>query len=158
MLIDIWGRVNTPGSIYYDITWTGVVGREPTGKERLIFSTVRNARDAAIAAIEQAFAADRPISGFEADDAARSIIRAAGYADYFTHRTGHNIAEEMHGAGAHLDNLESHDTRRILPNTCFSVEPGIYLSDFGVRSEVNMLTAPGRAWVTGRIQQELVRI
>ncbi len=158
VLIDIWGRVNAPGSVYYDITWTGVVGREPTGMERLIFSTVRNARDAAIAAIEQAFAADRPISGFEADDAARAVIRAAGYADYFTHRTGHNIAEELHGSGAHLDNLETHDARRILPHTCFSVEPGIYLSDFGVRSEVNMLTAPGKAWVTGRIQQELVRI
>jgi Xaa-Pro aminopeptidase len=158
VLIDIWGRPDAPGSVYYDITWTGVVGREPTGMERLIFSTVRNARDAATAVVEKAFAEDRAIHGFEADDAARAIIRAAGYADYFTHRTGHNIAQELHGAGAHLDNLETHDARSILPNTCFSVEPGIYLREFGVRSEVNMLTAPGRAWVTGRIQRELVRI
>ena len=119
---------------------------------------MRDARDAAIAAVEQAFAPNRPICGFEADDAARAVIRAAGFADFFTHRTGHNIAQEIHGAGAHLDNLETHDERRILPNTCFSVEPGIYLPEFGVRSEVNMLTAPGKAWVTGRIQKELVRI
>jgi len=119
---------------------------------------VRAARDAAITTVERAFAQNEPISGFEADDAARSVIRAAGYGEFFTHRTGHNIARELHGSGAHLDNFESHDTRRILPNTCFSVEPGIYLPEFGVRSEVNMLTAPGKAWVTGRIQKELVRI
>jgi Xaa-Pro aminopeptidase len=158
LLIDIWGRPNKPGSIFYDITWTGVIGREPNAKERLVFETVRKARDAAIAAVEQAFAAGREIRGFEADDAARAVIRAAGFAEYFTHRTGHNIAQEIHGSGAHLDNLETHDVRHILPHTCFSVEPGIYLPEFGVRSEVNMLTAPGKAWVTGRIQQELVRI
>jgi Xaa-Pro aminopeptidase len=158
LLIDIWGRPNKPGSIFYDITWTGVIGREPTAKEQLVFDTVRSARDAAIAAVEAAFAANREIRGCEADDAARNVIRAAGFDRYFTHRTGHNIAQELHGSGAHLDNLETHDVRRILSNTCFSVEPGIYLPEFGVRSEVNMLTAPGKAWVTGRIQQELVRI
>ena len=158
LLVDIWGRVNKPGTIFYDITWTGVVGREPSAIEQKVFTIVRDARDAAIAAVEQAFAQNKPICGFQADDAARAVIRAAGYAEFFTHRTGHNIARELHGAGAHLDNLESHDTRRILPNTCFSVEPGIYLPEFGVRSEVNMLTAPGKAWVTGRIQKELVRI
>jgi Xaa-Pro aminopeptidase len=119
---------------------------------------VRKARNAAIAAVESAFAANRPIRGFEADDAAREVIRAAGFCEFFTHRTGHNIEEELHGSGAHLDNLETHDARRILPYTCFSVEPGIYLPEFGVRSEVNMLTAPGKAWVTGRLQQELMRI
>jgi Xaa-Pro aminopeptidase len=158
ILIDIWGRVDRAASIFYDITWTGVVGREPTEREQLVFETVRNARDAAIAAIEQAFAEGRAIRGFEADDAARAVICAADFGEFFTHRTGHNIAQELHGAGAHLDNLETHDERRILPHTCFSVEPGIYLPEFGVRSEVNMLTAPGKAWVTGRIQRELVRI
>ena len=147
-----------PTSVYYDITWTGVVGREPTHKEQLVFETVRNARDAAIHTVEQAFAANRPIRGFEADDAARSVIRDAGFGEFFTHRTGHNIAHQIHGPGAHLDNLETHDVRRLLPHTCFSVEPGIYLPEFGVRSEIDMLTAPGKAWVTGRIQQELVRI
>jgi Xaa-Pro aminopeptidase len=158
VLIDIWARVNKPGSIFYDITWTGVVGREPTETEQKVFETVRNARDAAITAVEEAFAANRPIRGYEADDAARNVIRAAGFGEFFTHRNGHNIAQELHGSGAHLDNLETHDERLLLPNTCFSVEPGIYLPEFGVRSEVDMLTAPGKAWVTGRIQREMVRI
>jgi Xaa-Pro aminopeptidase len=158
LLIDIWGRLDSPSSIYYDVTWTGVIGREPTKKEQLVFDTVRRARDAAISAVESAFTQNRPIHGFEADDAARSVIRDAGFAEFFTHRTGHNIAHEIHGSGAHLDNLETHDVRRILPHTCFSVEPGIYLPEFGVRSEIDMITAPSKAWVTGRIQQELVRI
>jgi len=158
VLIDIWGRLEKAGSVFYDITWTGVVGREPTEREQLIFETVRNARDAAVAAVQQAFAEGRAIRGFEADDAARGVIRAAGFGEFFTHRTGHNIAVEIHGPGAHLDNLETHDERLLLPHTCFSVEPGIYLPEFGVRSEVDMLTAPDKAWVTGRIQRELVRI
>ena len=170
LLIDIWGRKNQPGSIHYDITWTGVIGREPTALEQHVFATVRDARDAAILCVERAFAEQRVnparlLHGYEPDDAARSVIRAAGFGDFFTHRTGHNIALDLHGSGANLDNLEAHDERLILPNTCFSVEPGIYLPpnyeghpQFGVRSEVNMLTSPGRAWVTGPRQQELVRI
>ena len=158
ILIDIWGRLPQAGAVYYDITWTGVIGREPSAREQQVFETVRKARDAAIAAVEQAFAAKRPIRGFEADDAARAVIREAGFGAQFTHRTGHNIAEEIHGPGAHLDNLETHDERRLLDNTCFSVEPGIYLPEFGVRSEIDMMTRPGRAEVTGRIQTELVRI
>jgi Xaa-Pro aminopeptidase len=134
------------------------VGREPTPREQLVFETVRNARDAAIAFVQKAFSEGRSIHGFEADDAARNVIREAGFGEFFTHRTGHNITHEIHGPGAHLDNLETHDERLLLPNTCFSVEPGIYLPEFGVRSEIDMLTAPGKAWVTGRLQQELVRI
>jgi Xaa-Pro dipeptidase len=158
LLIDIWGKQDKPDAIFYDITWTGVIGREPSEREQLVFTTVRDARDAAIHAIEAAFAAGRTIHGFEGDDAARSVIKAAGFGEYFTHRTGHNIAHEIHGPGAHLDNLETHDERLILPNTCFSVEPGVYLPEFGVRSEIDMLTEPGRAGVTGAIQRELVRI
>jgi Xaa-Pro aminopeptidase len=158
LLIDIWARPNKPRTIFYDITWTGVVGREPSEREQLVFNTVVNGRDAAIRVVENAFAENRTICGFEADDAARAVIRAAGFGDFFTHRTGHNIGQELHGAGAHLDNLETHDERRLLPRTCFSVEPGIYLPEFGVRSEINMITAPGKAWVTGKIQKELVRI
>jgi Xaa-Pro aminopeptidase len=158
VLIDIWGKRDSPDSVYYDITWTGVVGREPTTEEQSVFETVRNARDAAIEAVTSAFAAGLPIRGFEADDAARNVIRQAGFGDYFVHRTGHNITDDIHGPGAHLDNLETHDQRLILPNTCFSVEPGIYLAEFGVRSEIDMMTAPGKAWVTGKIQSELVRI
>lgn len=158
LLIDIWARTNQLQSCYYDITWTAVIGREPTSEEQRVFTVVRDARDAAIHAVKQAFAAHRPIQGWEADDQARNIINTAGYGDFFTHRTGHNISNILHGSGAHLDNLETHDERLILPNTCFSVEPGIYLPNFGVRSEVNMITAPGSACVTGRVQNQLLRI
>jgi Xaa-Pro aminopeptidase len=158
ILVDIWGREDKPGAIYYDITWTGVIGREPSEREQLVFETVRNARDAAIHAVQHAFEMNESIRGYEADDAARAVIVTAGFGDYFTHRTGHNIAEEIHGPGAHLDNMETHDDRLLLPNTCFSVEPGIYLPEFGVRSEIDMMTAPGKAWVTGKIQTDLVRI
>ncbi len=158
VLIDIWGRTNRPGSIFYDITWTGVVGREPSDREQLVFETVRDARDAAIALVQSRFAEGRPIAGWEADDAAREVIRKAGFAETFTHRTGHNIASEIHGNGAHLDNLETHDERLLLPYTCFSVEPGIYLPDFGVRSEIDILTSANKAEVTGHIQTELLRI
>ena len=159
VLIDIWAKLDQPDAIYYDITWTGVVDREPTEREQLVFTTVRDARDAAIRIVQEAFAAGKTLAGWEADDAARSVIRSAGFGDWFTHRTGHNIAAELHGSGAHLDNLETHDERRLLPNTCFSVEPGIYFpGEFGVRSEVNMIVRRGSAEVTGRIQTELVRV
>jgi Xaa-Pro dipeptidase len=158
LLIDIWGRMDGPGTCFYDITWTGVVGREPSEREHQVFSAVAQARDAAIRTVQEAFAAGKPIAGWQADDAARAVIRDAGFGEYFTHRTGHSISTETHGNGANLDNLETHDERLILPHTCFSVEPGIYLPEFGVRSEINMLTEPGRAVVTGPIQTELVRI
>lgn len=160
VLIDIWAKLaDDPKAVWYDITWTGVVDREPTDREQLIFRTVRDARDAAIATVQQAFTANQPIAGWQADDAARNVIRAAGFAEWFTHRTGHNIATELHGNGAHLDNLETHDERLILPHTCFSVEPGVYFpGEFGVRSEINMMTYPGKAVVTGPLQRELVRI
>jgi Xaa-Pro aminopeptidase len=158
LLIDIWARPNREATVFYDITWTGVVDREPTAQEHAVFQAVRNARDAAIATVKQAFAGKKPIAGWEADDAARAVIRDAGYADAFTHRTGHNIGTELHGNGAHLDNLETHDERLLLPHTCFSVEPGIYLKEFGIRSEVNMLTGDHEARVTGRLQTELVRV
>jgi Xaa-Pro dipeptidase len=158
LLVDIWGRQNTPGAIFYDITWTGTVGRAPFEREQVVFNTVRDARDAAIAAVQQAFAADRPIAGWEPDAAARALITEAGFGPQFTHRTGHNIATELHGSGAHLDDLETHDERRILPNTCFSVEPGVYLDNFGIRSEVNIITSAREAVVTGRVQTKLLRI
>jgi Xaa-Pro aminopeptidase len=165
ILIDIWAKLPAPAAVYYDITWTGVVAREPTPREQSIFATVTAARDAAIAAIQSAFAAATPIAGYQADDAARNVIRSAGVAEFFTHRTGHNIGPDIHGSGANLDNLETHDTRLILPNTCFSVEPGLYFPGahsgheaFGIRSEIDMITTPTAASVTGPIQTALVRI
>jgi Xaa-Pro dipeptidase len=159
LLIDIWGRMERPGTCFYDITWTGVVGREPSERERQVFSAVAQARDAAIRTVQEAFAAGNPLAGWQADDAARAVIRDAGFGEYFTHRTGHSISTETHGNGANLDNLETHDERLILPNTCFSVEPGLYFpGEFGVRNEVNMITRPGKAVVTGPMQNELLRI
>ena len=160
VLIDIWGKLaNDPAAIWYDITWTGVVDRSPTEREGNVFTAVRDARDAAIALVEQRFAAGQPVAGWEPDRAAREVIAARGLGEWFTHRTGHNIGTELHGAGAHLDDFETHDERRILPMTCFSVEPGVYLpGHFGVRSEVDMLTSATGAVVTGRVQRELVRI
>ncbi len=160
VLIDIWGRMGAePGSCYYDITWTGVVDREPTEREQTVFAAVRDARDAAVTTIAEAFRLNRPIAGWEGDDAARHVLQAAGMGEAFTHRTGHNIGAEIHGSGAHLDNLETRDVRLILPNTCFSVEPGAYFAgEFGVRSEVDMMARTGRAEVTGRVQRDLVRI
>jgi Xaa-Pro dipeptidase len=160
LLIDIWARLaDQPTSVWYDITWTGVVGREPTEREHLIFNTVRDARDASIKTVQTAFSAGTPIAGWQADDASRGVIRKAGFGEWFTHRTGHNIGTILHGNGANLDNLETHDERLILPNTCFSVEPGIYFpGEFGVRSEIDMIARAGKAEVTGRLQTELVRI
>jgi Xaa-Pro aminopeptidase len=160
VLIDIWAKLaNRPDAVWYDITWTGVVDREPTDREQTVFRTVLDARDAAIRTIKSAFATGTPIAGWQADDASRNFIRNAGQAGWFTHRTGHNIGTVLHGNGANLDNLETHDERLILPNTCFSVEPGLYYPcEFGIRSEVNMITRPGNAEVTGRVQTELVRV
>ncbi len=159
VLIDIWAKLPESDAIWYDITWTGVIGREPTEREQLVFSTVRDARNASIQIIQQAFAAGNSIAGWQADDASRSVITNAGFGAWFTHRTGHSIATDLHGPGAHLDNLETHDERLILPNTCFSVEPGIYFpGEFGVRSEVDMIALAGRAVVTGPAQTELLRL
>ena len=157
VLLDIWAKKNTPDAVYYDITWTGVIGA-PTEKQVEIFNIVSGARDAGVKKVVEAFAGKRRIAGWEVDQATREHIINAGYAQYFTHRTGHSIGVNVHGNGANMDNLETKDDREIIPNTCFSIEPGIYLPEFGVRSEVNVLTRNGTAEVTGKIQNELVII
>jgi Xaa-Pro dipeptidase len=157
VLLDIWAKKNTPNAVYYDITWTGVLGT-PSEKQVEIFTIVSGARDAGVKKVVEAFAGKRRIAGWEVDHATREHINAAGYAQYFTHRTGHSIGMNVHGNGANMDNLETKDDREIIPNTCFSIEPGIYLPEFGVRSEVNVLTRNGAAEVTGKIQNELVLI
>ncbi len=158
VLLDIWGRKNRPGAVYYDITWTGFVGQAPSDRHREIFEIVRQARDTGVRTVQEAFAAGRRIAGWEVDQATRDFIAFRGYARHFTHRTGHSIGASVHANGANMDNLETRDEREIIPNTCFSIEPGIYLPEFGVRSEVNMLTRSGSAQVTGKIQQEIVLI
>lgn len=156
LLIDMWAKLKTPGAVYYDITWTGFCGASAPSEIENVFTIVRDARDAAIRRVADAFAADTPIHGFEVDDAARGHIVAAGYGDAFVHRTGHSITTDIHGTGANMDNLETHDTRRILPDTLFSVEPGIYLPTFGIRSECNVLARTGSAAVTGELQRSLL--
>lgn len=158
VLLDVWGKQKTPGAVYYDITWTGFVGASVPAHYREIFEIVREARDGAVDFVRQAVAAGRAIHGFEVDDAARQHIAAAGYGANFTHRTGHSIGQEVHSTGANMDNLETHDDREIISRTCFSIEPGIYLPEFGVRSEVNVFVDEKEARVTGPVQREIVRI
>ncbi len=158
VLLDVWAKKNRPDAVYYDITWTGFVGNNPSDRHREIFDVVRRGRDAGVEKVKSAIAAGKVLAGWEVDDAARGSIQQAGYGDYFIHRTGHSIATEVHGNGPNMDNLEVHDVRRILPNSCFSIEPGVYLPEFGVRSEVNMLVREHSAEVTGKIQEEIVLI
>ncbi len=158
LLIDLWAKLARPASVYYDVTWTGFCGGQPADEVRRVFQVVREARDRAIRLVQSAVSRGETLRGFEVDDAARGYIRQEGYGDRFVHRTGHSIGEEVHGAGANLDNLETHDERRIIPWTCFSIEPGIYLEDFGIRLEVNMFVDDSRAVVTGEIQEELVLV
>jgi len=158
VLLDVWAKKNTPGAVYYDITWTGFVGKAASDKQREVFKVVSGARDAGVKTVKAAIADGRRIAGWEVDRATRDYINQAGYGDYFIHRTGHSIGTEVHANGANMDDLEIHDERQILPNSCFSIEPGIYLPDFGVRSEVNVLVRPKAAEVTGKIQSEIVII
>ncbi|MCA1815001.1 MAG: M24 family metallopeptidase, partial [Acidobacteria bacterium] len=137
LLLDVWAKLKTPGAVYADQTWTGFVGETPSEEHVKVFTIVRDARDAAIEFVRENVKAGREIKGAQVDDVSRDVIERAGYGEYFTHRTGHSIGEEVHGNGAHIDNLETRDSRKIIPRTCFSIEPGIYLpGNFGVRSEI----------------------
>ena len=158
VLLDIWGKKNTPRAVYYDITWTGFVGKAPSDRMQEVFRTVRDARDRGAKFVTDAIAASEKIAGWQVDRAVRSHIKKAGLADYFVHRTGHAIGTDVHANGANMDDLEIHDERQILPNSCFSIEPGVYLPEFGVRSEINMLVRSNSAEVTGRMQSEIVLI
>ena len=156
LLLDVWAKVARPDSVYYDITWMGFLGKEVPERYAKIFSIVREARDAAVAFVQKNVRAGRPIAGFQVDRVARGIIQKACYGKNFVHRTGHNIGRDVHGTGANMDDLEIHDVRRILPHTCFSIEPGIYFPEFGVRSEVNVYVDEGDAGTTGAVQQEIL--
>jgi Xaa-Pro dipeptidase len=158
LLLDIFGKLDRPKSVFYDITWMGYLGAAVPAKYAKIFQIVKSARDAAIDFVASSVSAGREIHGWQVDRACREVIRKAGYAKYFTHRTGHSIGQEVHGNGANMDGLETRDNRRIVPRTCFSIEPGIYLPEFGVRSEVNMYVGEGKAEVTGPIQQAIIPI
>jgi Xaa-Pro dipeptidase len=158
VLIDMWAKLDKPGAVFYDITWTGYCGPDPPSALQNIFDVVTGARDRAIERVTAASSRNETIQGYQVDDAAREYIKEKGFGEYFVHRTGHSIGEEVHGTGANMDNLETHDERRIIPRTCFSIEPGVYLPEFGIRSEVNMYIAEGNALVTGEKQLRLVAI
>ena len=158
ILLDVWGKLEQPGAVYYDVTWVGYLGAEPPARIRSIFEIVRAARDCAVDTIQQALRQGRTLHGWEVDRAARGVIEQSGYGDYFPHRTGHSIGGEVHGNGANMDDLETHDEREIVPCTGFSIEPGIYLPEFGVRSEVDVFVDGKTARITGAVQNEIVTI
>lgn len=156
VLIDLWCKKDVSRATYADICRVGVCG-QPTAKQQTIFGIVKHARDAATQLVRERFAAAKPLMGWEVDQAARDVIDAAGYGEHFTHRTGHNIDESDHGDGTHLDNLETQDRRLLLPRTCFSIEPGIYLpGEFGVRLEYDIYVhEDGHIEINGGVQEEL---
>lgn len=158
LLIDLWAKLRAPGSVYYDITWTAYCGAAPPERMLEIFQAVAGARDAAVARVMQAAASGEPLCGWQVDDAARGYLRGRGLDEYFFHRTGHSIGEDVHGTGANMDNFETHDDRPIVPGLCFSVEPGVYLAEFGIRSEVNVYRSEAGAEVTGEVQTDLLRL
>lgn len=151
VLFDFWAHLPTPDAIFADYTWMGFAGTRdeiPT-HQREVFELVRQARDAGIAFVRERRTAGKPVQGREADDVVRKVIVDGGYGQFFVHRTGHNIGTSDHGNGANLDNFETQDERQLLPSTCCSVEPGIYLPEFGVRSEINLLVHERGVEVTG---------
>jgi Xaa-Pro aminopeptidase len=156
LLLDIWAKWNRPASVYYDITWVGYLGERVPDSYAKIFRIVKSARNAAIEFVKASIAKERPIRGWEVDRVTRETIRKAGYGKYFVHRTGHSIGQEVHGNGANMDGLETRDDRKVVPHTCFSIEPGIYMPEFGIRSEVNMYVGENEARVTGAIQEEIL--
>lgn len=158
LLIDLWAKLDRPDAVYYDVTWMGFCGQTPPPALQNVFEVVRGARDAGINFVKSEVAAGKDLRGFQVDDVTRAHIRERGFADYFFHRTGHSIGPEVHGTGANMDNLETHDDRKVIPWTCFSIEPGIYLPEFGVRTEVNMFVGEDGARVTGEIQERFVQI
>jgi Xaa-Pro dipeptidase len=158
VLLDVWGKKRVPGAVYFDVTWTGFVGEDVPQRHAEVFAVVKEARDVAVDLVQTALRQGRALAGWEVDDAARGVINRRGYGEYFVHRTGHSIGEDVHGNGANMDNFETRDTRRIIPRTCFSIEPGIYLPEFGVRSEVDVYVEDHDARVTGQIQQAVVPI
>jgi len=158
ILLDIWAKMKRPNSVYYDITWTGFVGAAPSDRQRQVFDVVTKARDAAAAKVISTVGAGKRIAGWEVDRASRDFINNEGFGEFFIHRTGHSISSDIHSNGANMDDLEVHDVRQILPNSCFSIEPGVYLPEFGVRSEINILVRQGSAEITGKIQSEIVMV
>ena len=158
LLIDLWGKLTTPGAVYADITWIAYTGPTVPAEMTRAFAAICGARDAAVAVVQDAAKAGREVRGFEADRAARAVIEGAGFGAAILHRTGHSLGENVHGDGAHLDDYETHDERRLLPGSGFTVEPGVYFARFGMRTEVNVVWADHGPEVTGPLQQSIVTL
>jgi Xaa-Pro aminopeptidase len=158
LLLDLWGKLDTPGAVFADITWVGYTGSHVPNEMANAFAAARDARDAAVRVVEDASRAGREVRGFELDRAARAVIEKAGYGAHILHRTGHSLGETVHGNGAHLDDYETHDERRLLPGTGFTIEPGIYFEHFGVRTEINVVWSDSGPEVTGPRQHDIVAL
>jgi Xaa-Pro aminopeptidase len=158
LLLDLWGKLPSPGAVFADITWVGFTADVVPEKYARVFAAARDGRDAAVALVTSAARAGRDLRGYEVDRAARDVIERAGFGSQFIHRTGHSLGEDVHGNGVHMDDYETHDDRRLIPGTGFTIEPGIYNDEFGVRTEVNMFVAERDAEVTGPLQSELVTL
>jgi Xaa-Pro dipeptidase len=158
LLLDLWGKLDTPGAVFADITWVGFTGAQVPADMADAFHAVCEARDAAVHVVEDAARAGRDVRGYELDRAARSVLEAAGYGPHILHRTGHSLGQTVHGNGAHLDDYETHDERRLLPGTGFTIEPGLYFDRFGVRTEINVVWGTSGPEVTGPRQQEIVAL
>jgi Xaa-Pro dipeptidase len=158
VLLDLWGKLDRPGAVYADITWVGYSGSAVPDRLAMAFAAICGARDAGISLVQDATRAGRELRGFEVDRAASTVLRDAGYADHILHRTGHSLGETVHGNGVNMDDYETHDDRRLLPGTGFTIEPGVYFDDFGVRTEINMVVALRDAAVTGPLQTEILAL
>jgi Xaa-Pro aminopeptidase len=156
LLLDLWGRRDTPGAVFADITWVGFTGTTVPVEVARVFGAAAAARDAAVQTVQEAARTGRDLRGWEVDAAARQVLQQAGYGAAILHRTGHSLGESVHGNGVHLDDYETHDDRRLLPGTGFTIEPGLYFERFGVRTEINMFRGEHEALVTGPRQSELV--
>ena len=156
LLLDLWGKLAQPGAVFADITWVGFTGREVPAPMATAFDAAARARDAAVELVQAAARDGRDLRGWEVDRVARAVLVAAGFEAQVLHRTGHSLGESVHGNGAHLDDFETHDDRRLLPGTGFTVEPGVYLADFGVRTEINVFRGDREALVTGPCQDAIL--
>jgi Xaa-Pro aminopeptidase len=158
LLLDLWGKKTTPGAVFADITWVGATSRQAPAEAGRVFQAVAAARDAAARLVEDSARDGRELRGWQVDRAARQVLEGAGYGAAILHRTGHSLGENVHGNGVHMDDYETHDERRLLPGTGFTIEPGLYFETFGVRSEINMFRGEREALVTGPRQMELVTL
>ena len=156
VLLDLWGKLPAPGAVFADITWVGFTAPQVPDQYVKAFNAARDGRDAAVALVQQRVRAGQDIRGFEVDRACRAVVDAAGFGAQFVHRTGHSLGTEVHGNGVHMDDYETHDERRLIPGTGFTIEPGVYSKDFGVRTEINMVVGDRDATVTGPSQTEFV--